>query len=170
DGSQKKTPTCSRTIQGAIPSFDRMVSTIITSPNAGATVAAKKALKVEVRTNNLDLGFFEDPNARYYQTPQTLNGQGIIEGHQHITVQRLTGVGQNVNAPPDARTEALAFFKGLDDDSQNGILSVEIPAENLAQPGIYRLCTITGTRGHQPVLMPVARRGSQDDCIRITVQ
>ncbi|KAI9142739.1 hypothetical protein BKA69DRAFT_1027266, partial [Paraphysoderma sedebokerense] len=154
---------------GAIPSFDSMTSTIILTPADGAKIPLNGPVQVEVRTNNLDLGFFEDPNARYYQTPQTLNAQGIIEGHQHVTVQRLAAIGAAVNTPPDARTETLAFFKGLDDDTQNGILRTEIPAGSLNQPGIYRICTITGTRGHQPVLMPVARRGSQDDVRIISI-
>ncbi|KAI9135812.1 hypothetical protein BKA69DRAFT_1129765, partial [Paraphysoderma sedebokerense] len=96
---------------------------------------------------------------------------GIIEGHQHVSVQRLGGAGVDViNNAPDARTQSLAFFKGLEADSNNGVLNVEIPGQNLNQAGTYRICTITGTRGHQPVLMPVAQRGSQDDCIRINVQ
>jgi len=35
--------------------------------------------------------------------------------------------------------------------------------------GSYRLCTMTSSSNHQPVLMPVAQRGAQDDCIRFTV-
>ncbi|KAI9139768.1 hypothetical protein BKA69DRAFT_1084179 [Paraphysoderma sedebokerense] len=146
-----------------------MTSTVIMSPANAAVLPLGKAVTVQVKTNNLDLGFFDDPNSQYYLSPQTVNNQGIIEGHQHVSVQRLGNPGGQVVNPPDARTEALAFFKGLNDDSANGILSVEIPADRLGAPGIYRICTITGTRGHQPVLMPVAQRGSQDDCIRVTV-
>jgi hypothetical protein len=28
---------------------------------------------------------------------------------------------------------------------------------------------MTGTNSHQPVIMPVAQRGAQDDCIRVNV-
>ncbi|ORZ29398.1 hypothetical protein BCR44DRAFT_59506 [Catenaria anguillulae PL171] len=144
-----------------------MVSTIILAPQSGANIQAGSEINVAVRTANMDLGFFEDPNARYYASPQTLNSQGVIEGHQHVTVQDL-GNGQN---PPDPRSDALVFFKGLDQEDANGILTVTIPAD--ATQGMagssVRICTMTGTRGHQPVLMPVARRGAQDDCIRVNM-
>ncbi|KAI9218581.1 hypothetical protein BC828DRAFT_399500 [Blastocladiella britannica] len=141
-----------------------MVSSIILSPASGATIKASSDVTVAVRTQGMNLGFFEDPNTRYYTSPQTLDKQGNIEGHQHVTVQALG----NAQAPPNPQTQALAFFKGLDQATNNGILSVTIPAGTL-KPGLTRICTMTGTRGHQAVLMPVARRGAQDDCIRVTV-
>ncbi|KAL7747415.1 hypothetical protein RI367_007169 [Sorochytrium milnesiophthora] len=165
DGTQKKTQTCSQTIQGAIPDFTRMVSSIITQPQNGATVAANTDLQVAVSTQNMNLGFFEDPNTRYYASPQTLDASGRIEGHQHVVVQAL-GNGQT---PLNPQTQALTFFKGLDQSDQGGVLTTTVPAAKLTVPGPYRICTITGTRGHQPVIMPVAQRGSQDDCIRINV-
>ncbi|KAI9176007.1 hypothetical protein H9P43_006371 [Blastocladiella emersonii ATCC 22665] len=166
DGTQKRTSTCSGTVQGAIPDFNNMVSTVIFTPENGAKLPRNTAVNFSVRTSNLDAGFFEDPNARYYASPQTLNARGQIEGHQHVTVQRLG----NAQTPPDPRTESLAFFKGLDqEEDANGVLTTTIPPDALATPGLYRICTMTGTRGHQPVLMPVARRGAQDDCIRVTV-
>ncbi|KAJ3357463.1 hypothetical protein GGF32_001072 [Allomyces javanicus] len=165
DGTQKRTVTCSQTVQGVIPAFDKMVSTIILTPASGARIKRGQDIAVSVRTQNMQLGFFEDPASRYYLSPQTLNGQGVIEGHQHVALQRL-GNGQT---PPDPRSEQLAFFKGLDQKSNNNVLTVTIPGASLTQAGTYRLCTITGTRSHQPVIMPVARRGSQDDCIRFEV-
>ncbi|KNE64738.1 hypothetical protein AMAG_10087 [Allomyces macrogynus ATCC 38327] len=155
DGTQKRTVTCSQTVQGVIPAFDKMVSTIILTPASGTRVKRGQDIAVSVRTQNMQLGFFEDPASRYYLSPQTLNGQGVIEGHQHVALQRL-GNGQ---APPDPRSEQLSFFKGLDQKSNNNVLTVTIPGANLTQAGTYRLCTITGTRSHQPVIMPVARRG-----------
>jgi transcription initiation factor TFIID subunit 15 len=35
--------------------------------------------------------------------------------------------------------------------------------------GFYRVCTIVAAANHQPVLMPVAQRGSQDDCTKFIV-
>lgn len=70
--------------------------------------------------------------------------------------------------PLDARK--FDFFKGLNEPAvAGGTLSVNIPAGKL-KDGQYRICSITGTDTHQPVIMPVAQRGSQDDCIRINVQ
>ncbi len=70
--------------------------------------------------------------------------------------------------PLDARK--IDFFKGLNQKSSDGLtLSLEIPAGTLSN-GKYRICSITGSNSHQPVIMPVARRGSQDDCIRVNVK
>jgi hypothetical protein len=35
--------------------------------------------------------------------------------------------------------------------------------------GNYRVCSMTSSSNHQPVLMPVAQRGAQDDCQKFTV-
>jgi hypothetical protein len=60
------------------------------------------------------------------------------------------------------------FFKGLNDPAVDGTLSVVIPAGTLPV-GLLRICSISGSESHQPVVMPVAQRGSQDDCIRVEV-
>ena len=164
DGTQIKTGSCSATIQGAIPSIDKMISTLIISPKNGATLSAGKNITVEVKTKNMDLGLFLNPQVEYYTHPQTLNSKGLIQGHQHVVVQKINFDSQT---PPDA--QKFEFFKGLDENpSSNNILSTVIP--NGLKKGEYRICTMTGSASHQPAIMPVAQRGSQDDCIRFTVK
>jgi transcription initiation factor TFIID subunit 15 len=105
-----------------------------------------------------------DPQTRYYASPQQLNTAGQIIGHQHVVAQ-FVGLG---GQPPDA--SVFDFFKGLDFPAINGNeLSVTIPANTFTKRGEYRICTMTGASSHQPVIMPVAQRGPQDDCIRVTV-
>jgi hypothetical protein len=144
-----------------------MVSTLIVQPANGATLSSDQDIVVEIDIQNMDLGFFSDSGIQYlqyYTSGQQLNGQGIIQGHQHITVQNLNGG----NAALDAN--GPAFFKEVNDELNGGnTLSATIPAGELGS-GEFRICSITGTFTHQPVLMPVAQRGSQDDCIRITIE
>ncbi|GBC37915.2 ribosomal protein s17 protein [Rhizophagus irregularis DAOM 181602=DAOM 197198] len=64
--------------------------------------------------------------------------------------------------------DVFAFFKGLNDAAVNGVLSVLVE-KGLPQKGQYRICTMNSSNSHQPVVMPVAQRGAQDDCIRINV-
>ena len=68
--------------------------------------------------------------------------------------------------PPPAGV--FAFFKGINtaQDAQ-GILSADVTGGLPA--GKYRVCTLSSASNHQPVLMPVAQRGAQDDCQRFTV-
>lgn len=48
DGSQNKAGACSLTVQGAIPSFDNMVSTLIVEPASGAQVDASQDMTVVI--------------------------------------------------------------------------------------------------------------------------
>lgn len=62
----------------------------------------------------------------------------------------------------------VAFFKGIDTAADaNGVLKVTVAGGLPA--GFYRVCTMSSASNHQPVLMPVAKRGAQDDCSKFTV-
>ncbi|KAJ3021753.1 hypothetical protein HKX48_007828 [Thoreauomyces humboldtii] len=164
DGTQIKTGACSSTPMGAIPAVTRMVSSLITAPAFGARVNAAKDLQVTADYRGLTTGFFSDATLAYYSIPQTLAADGTIQGHAHITVQAL---GTAVSAPDP---QAFAFFKGLNQVATGGrTLSVTVPAGSFTTNGVYRICSLSGANSHQPVVMPVAQRGAQDDCIRITV-
>lgn len=164
NGLQLKGGSCSTTVQGQLPTFDNMVSTIIVSPKNGETIAVNKPFTVAIQNQNLITGFFDDPVAQYYAKPQILGAGGKIKGHQHITIQQLT----STKIAPDARV--FAFFKGLNDAANGqGQLSVLVD-KGLPASGLYRVCSISASQGHQPVVMPVAQRGAQDDCVRINVK
>jgi hypothetical protein len=161
DGSQNPNGFCSETIQGAIPKVKQMPSSVIVKPEDGANLDLNAPFRVEILTQNLQSGFFDDIKTKFYATPQTLNKEGVIQGHQHITIQRLNG-----NQIPNA--QSFDFFHWLKDTDQNGVRFANVD-KGLRQTGTFRICTFTGTSGYQPVIMAVAQRGSQDDCIRITV-
>jgi len=159
NGTQIRTGFCSSQTQGQIPNFEKMTSSIITFPKNGGTVTAGKNFTAVVKVNNLQTGKFSDPVNDYYDRPQELNGNGEILGHSHITIQKLNG-----DRVPDARV--FAFFKGLNLAAVRGVLTQVV---NLPVPGVYRMCTMSSSFTHQPVVMPVAQRGAQDDCIRFKV-
>jgi hypothetical protein len=62
----------------------------------------------------------------------------------------------------------FAFFKGINEPAQGGKVSAEV-ANGLPQ-GAYRLCSINASSNHQGVIVPVAQRGSTDDCIYFTAE
>ncbi|CAG8581264.1 7733_t:CDS:2 [Dentiscutata erythropus] len=152
---------CSSLIQGQIPSNLKMVSTIILNPTSGEQIKANKNFIIKIKVINLNTGFFSDPNTEYYTSSQELDNNGLIKGHSHVVIQKLT----DDENPPDPTT--FAFFKGLNDKAANGVLST-IVTPGLPR-GLYRLCTMSSSFTHQPVIMPVAQRGSQDDCVRFNV-
>jgi len=161
DGTQIKEPNCVSLEIGELPSVDNMVSALIVNPKNGQTIKKNTAFKVDTKIANLATGFFSDPAVDYYQIQQTLDNNGVIQGHSHITIQKISA-----NNVPDARV--FAFFKGLNDAAVNGVLSVVVE-NGLPQRGLYRICTMNSSNSHQCVVMPVAQRGAQDDCIRIFV-
>lgn len=103
-----------------------------------------------------------DAAQNYYSAPQSLQG-GKIVGHTHVTVQRIESF--NPTSPPDPA--AFEFFKGIN-DSGDGNGNLKATVIGLAA-GFYRVCTLTSASNHQPVLMPIAQRGAQDDCQKFSV-
>jgi len=166
DGTQNRDGSCVETFMGEIPDFDHMVTTIILYPKNNDVIEANKNFTFKQLIKGMNTGFFDDPAKEYYVFPQTLDNNGFIQGHSHVTIQKLNGDDQ----APDPRV--FAFFKGLNDKAVNDILSVEVGSAQKAglDPGYYRVCTMTASFAHQPTLMPVAQRGAQDDCVRFTVK
>ena len=150
---------------GRIPGTGNMVASIITNPLNGANVDADTDFTIEVRMNNFAPGTFTNPANTYYAAPQDLDGGGNIIGHTHVTVQD-TGGDTNPTDPLDATQ--FVFFKGINTPANGqGLLTADV--EGGLPAGNYRLCTMASAANHQPVLMPVAQRGAQDDCVRFTV-
>jgi hypothetical protein len=150
---------------GDIPAKTSMVSCIITNPQQnGAAIPSDTDFNITVQVTNLVAGSFTNADATYYAAPQALSG-GKVVGHTHVTVQDL---GKNLNPTQPLDATQFAFFKGINDagDGQGGLTAVVaggLPAGN------YRVCTMTSASNHQPVLMPVAQRGTPDDCTKFVV-
>ena len=151
-------------VMGQIPSKDRMISAVITNPQNGDSIESGEEFNITVQVANLEAGSFTNAVSTYYAAPQQLKSGNIV-GHMHVTVQD-TGSNLNPTEPLDATK--FAFFKGINDagDGNGGLSAVVtdgLPAGN------YRLCTLIAAANHQPVIMPVAQRGAQDDCVRFEV-
>lgn len=149
---------------GQIPATKNMVSAMIAFPQIGDTISANKTFNISVQTSHLEAGFFVNPTTNYYTAPQALNKNGDIIGHCHVTIQNIGSLRSII--PPDP--SKFAFFKGIDDAGNGkGLLQAIVPDGLPA--GVYRVCTMIAARNHQPVTMPVAQRGAQDDCTKFEV-
>jgi hypothetical protein len=149
---------------GDIPAKTSMVSSIITNPTTGGTVASDTTFNITVQMANIVAGQFTNADATYYAAPQALQG-GQVVGHTHVTVQDL---GKSLNPTTALDAKQFAFFKGIDDAGNGqGLLSATVTGGLPA--GNYRVCTLAAAANHQPVLMPVAQRGTADDCTKFVV-
>lgn len=164
NGVQVTTGSCNPIPMGKIPATANMISAMITFPQPGDTVTAGKTFNISVQTAHLDAGTFVNPTTNYYTAPQTLNKQGDIIGHCHVTVQSIGDLKSTT--PPDPTT--FAFFKGID-DAGNGAGLLQATVTDGLPAGAYRVCTMIAASNHQPVNMPVAQRGAQDDCTKFVV-
>lgn len=149
---------------GKIPSTSKMVSSVLINPQHNDNIQANKDFNIQVQVANFAPGTFTNAANTYYSAPQDLDGQGQIIGHTHVTVQDM-GNSLNPTQPLDATK--FVFFKGINDAGNNkGLLSATVTGGLPA--GNYRVCTMFSAANHQPVLMPVAQRGAQDDCNKFT--
>ncbi|KIW86908.1 uncharacterized protein Z519_12530 [Cladophialophora bantiana CBS 173.52] len=164
NGTQNTAGSCNGVIMGDIPSNNNMVSAIVLFPGPGDDLTPNQSFNIQVQLTNLVAGSFTDPLTTYYSAPQELQGGNIV-GHCHVTVQDL-GNSLAPTTPPDPKT--FAFFKGINDDG-NGQGLLQATVANGLPAGFYRVCTMNSASNHQPVLMPVAQRGAQDDCQKFTV-
>ncbi len=159
NGQQVLEGSCNQTPMGVIIAQSKMPAAKFQSPANGATVPANTDFTITVKINNMELGHFTNPNTTFHMAPQVVNAQGLVKGHSHVTVQKLASLDQT--EPLDSTS--FVFFKGLNDKTTNGILSVTVPKGLPA--GFYRMATIVAAANHQPALVAVAQRGSLDDMV-----
>ncbi|KAK5047591.1 hypothetical protein LTR84_006688 [Exophiala bonariae] len=164
NGQQLTAGSCNGIPMGRIPAAKNMISAVIVNPQPAQQITADQTFNISVQTAHLDAGFFVNPTTNYYTAPQDLNQNGDIIGHCHVTVQDI-GSFTNNNPPDPVK---FAFFKGIDDDGNGQGLLQAVVTDGLPV-GIYRVCTMIAARNHQPVNMPVAQRGAQDDCTKFQV-
>ncbi|KAF2147419.1 uncharacterized protein K452DRAFT_304260 [Aplosporella prunicola CBS 121167] len=165
NGQQVKEGSCNGVVMGQIPAEDKMVSSIILDPQPGQDLNENEGFTVNVQMSGLSPGTFTNPDNTYYAAPQQLDSSGQVIGHTHITIQDMGG-SMTPDQPLDPTD--FAFFKGINDEGNGqGLLSADVDGGLPA--GTYRICTMSSSSNHQPVLMPVAQRGAQDDCTKFTV-
>ncbi|KAH6627531.1 hypothetical protein F5144DRAFT_576108 [Chaetomium tenue] len=164
NGQQNTAGSCNGIPMGRIPATTNMISTIITYPQPGDLVPANTTFAVRIQTRHLRAGYLVNPSSNYYTAPQDLDENGDIIGHCHISVQNI-GSLRSLEVPDPTK---FAYFKGVDDAGDGkGALQAEVTGGLPA--GVYRVCTMVSARNHQPVAMPVAQRGAQDDCTKFEV-
>jgi len=164
NGLQITTGSCNGIPMGQLPAKTAMVSSIILNPKTGVSVPSDTTFNITVQMANLAAGQFTNADATYFSAPQTLTN-GIVSGHTHVTVQDLGG---SLNPSGALDATQFAFFKGINDAGNGqGLLSAIVTGGLPA--GNYRVCTMASAANHQPVIMPVAQRGTADDCTKFVV-
>jgi len=165
NGLQITTGSCNGITMGDIPAKTAMVSSVITFPTTGGqAINSDTTFNISVQMANIVAGSFTNADSTYYAAPQALSG-GKVVGHTHVTVQDL---GSNLNPTQALDATQFAFFKGINDAGNGqGLLQAEVAGGLPA--GNYRVCTMASASNHQPVLMPVAQRGTSDDCTKFVV-
>ncbi|KAK5661802.1 hypothetical protein OQA88_9904 [Cercophora sp. LCS_1] len=163
NGKQLASGSCNGIPMGRIPAAKNMISAIITKPQPGDRLVANTTFEIVVQTRNLHAGFQTNPAAAYYTAPQDLDDNGLVLGHCHVVVERLESLRTTVAPDPTQ----FVFFKGINDKDDGGVLRAQVTAG--LPSGWYRICTMIAASNHQPVVMPMAQRGTQNDCTKFAV-
>ncbi|KAI0668654.1 hypothetical protein C8Q78DRAFT_236256 [Trametes maxima] len=157
NGQQIKTGSCNPAPMGIIASTGNMPSSKFVNPKNGATIPANQDFTIQMAIQHLETGHFTNAQENFFAAPQVVNGGGDIQGHSHVVIEQLTSLDQTTPTDPNK----FAFFKGLNDAAQGGVLSVTVTGGLPA--GVYRLASINSAANHQPVLVSIAQHGSLDD-------
>ena len=155
-----QTPGCIGSTLGLLPSSAKMPATQITTPLSGSTIPVS-ALKVTLKVTNFNA---VAGNKAYLSMPQQLGRNGFINGKIQLSIQKL-----DANVADAADTLFFRVGGGVSDSVSNAVFNVPQSIIKLAQGGRLRICSILGGDSLQPVVMPVAQRGAQDDCVRVFV-
>ncbi|KAK7060229.1 hypothetical protein VNI00_000994 [Paramarasmius palmivorus] len=163
NGKQIQSGSCNPAPMGLIPSTQNMPASKFQSPKNFQKVKPNQAFTVRMKIKNLDTGFFVNAKNNYFSAPQQLNDNGVVQGHSHIVIQKI----QSYDSTDVLDANEFAFFVGLNDKAQNGVLSAEV-TKGLPE-GFYKLSSINTAANHQPLLVPIAQHGSLDDVVYFEV-
>jgi len=164
NGKQITSGSCNPAPMGMLPSTDNMPSAKFVFPtNGDNSLMEHTPFTVKLAIQNLQTGSFVNPEENYLAAPQQLNAQGQIIGHSHIVIESLSAFDQTTPTNP----KTFAFFQGVNAPATDGILSATVTSGLPA--GSYRIASMVAAANHQPVIVPVAQRGSPDDAVYFTV-
>lgn len=161
NGQQIVGGSCNPAPMGIIAAQSNMPSSKFVVPTNGAVFAENQPFTIQMSVQNLETGFFVNPNENYFAAPQQVNSAGNIQGHSHVVIDFLDSMTQTTPTNP----QRFAFFKGLNAAASNGVLNVDV-SDGLPA-GAYRLASINTAANHQPVLVAVAQHGSLDDMVYV---
>jgi hypothetical protein len=163
NGLQLLQGSCNPAPIGTIPAVGNMPSAKFANPANGDTIAANTDFTITMNIQNLVTGNFVNADESYFAAPQQVDAStGFIVGHTHVVMELLSDLAQTTPTNP----QVFAFFKGVNNAADNGVLNVDVTAGVPA--GAYRLCSINSSANHQPVIVPVAQHGALDDCVYFT--
>ena len=107
-------------------------------------LAKNKTFTIQVVVNNLETGWFTNPDTTFMSAPLVVNANGDVMGHSHVVIELLTGFGQTTPTDP----KHFVFFKGLNLPAVNGVLSTDVTGGLPA--GYYRISVMHSGANHQP--------------------
>ncbi|KZV99530.1 hypothetical protein EXIGLDRAFT_762621 [Exidia glandulosa HHB12029] len=163
NGEQNFAGSCNGIIMGEIMAKDKMPSAKVLFPPNNAVIEEGTDINFQIKVRSIQTGSFTNAQRTYYSAPQQLNAQGIMIGHQHVTVNEEPSADATEPLDP----QDFVFFKGLNDPAVNDVLSAV--ATGGLKAGFYRACTLGSSANHTPIIPPIAQRASGEDCVRFQV-
>jgi len=164
DGKQVPGGSCNCAIKGVVLAKSKLPSSKFKTPRNFETIPANQPFTISMAIQNLETGFFVNPNLNYFMQPSTINAQGVLQGHSHVVIEAIKSLQETEPLDP----KIFSFFKGFNTKAVNGVLTADVI--NGLPRGVYRMASINTAANHAPVLAGVAQRGLMDDIIYFTAE
>jgi len=160
-GEQGDLGSCNPTTMGRVLAKDKMPYCKFQNPKNFAKVSIP--FTIQLKVFNLETGHYVNPKTNYLGAPATTNKDGILRGHSHAVIQKISAF-DSVEALDPAKFE---FFIGLNADAKDNVLSAEVSAVDAPKlpPGFYKISSINAAMNHQPPLVATAKHGAIDDLV-----
>ncbi|CAH7681689.1 hypothetical protein PPACK8108_LOCUS14329 [Phakopsora pachyrhizi] len=159
----KKKTTCNPIPMGMLANQDHLPSCKFVVPKNMDTIKADTTFRVDIAMRNLVIGVFTNPAKAFMSAPAQIDREsGALLGHSHLVITALDSINSTSVADP----LAFFFFKGIDDATRNGIVSVEV--KDGLPKGHWKFATINTASNHQPIGATLAQHAQFDDIIYIT--
>ncbi|KAG9314687.1 hypothetical protein JVU11DRAFT_5493 [Chiua virens] len=150
NGQQLPNGSCNPTPMGAIPSASNMPSVKFVAPTNLAVIPVEHHISNYISCQELCDGLVRQPIQKL--------------GHSHIIIEALESLNQTTPTDPTQ----FAFYLGLDDKADaKGYLYANVTSG--LPEGTYKMSTIMTAANHQPLALPVIKRGVSEDTIYFTV-
>lgn len=157
NGIQTAEESCNPTPMGQLPSSSAMPSAKFSSPRNGQVVQENQLINVVFAGTSLNAQDLTNPATNFLAAPQSLNSEGLINGHYNLVVDQLFSFDQPILTDPTK----FAFFKVVSDPTIPTQISSGLSA------GFYRASITIHASNHQPVLVPVGQHGLLGDAVYV---
>jgi hypothetical protein len=95
---------------GIIAATNRMPSAKFVFPKNNANLEANTTFTIKIAVRQLHTGYFVNPDNNFLSAPQQVDENGLVLGHSHIVIEKLSALDQTEPTDPEQFAVMFLFF------------------------------------------------------------